>query len=179
MKNWQHNYVCGFFINAISGRWHRLHLYGFEASSIAANCVSLIQFLRYRAERHCCQHAVRGNIIIRCEWKLRISSLLVLPASLFLLLLLRFFVLFFKKSIRRNDEKIGSDLDRRRRCRVKIYFNEREGLLRFSSRERKLDRAVLESYSNDLEYLRPLVVGHGASWSYTFHAPRLGEYEIY
>lgn len=98
MKNWQHNYVCGFFINAISGRWHRLHLYGFEASSIAANCVSLIQFLRYRAERHCCQYAVRGNIIIRCEWKLRISSLLVLPASLFLLLLLRFFVLFFKKA---------------------------------------------------------------------------------
>lgn len=46
---------------------------------------------------------------------------------------------------------------------MKIYFNEREGLLRFSSRERKLDRAVLESYSNDLEYLRQLVVGHGAS----------------
>ncbi|XP_068980800.1 uncharacterized protein [Bombus flavifrons] len=39
VKNWQHNYVCGFFINAISGRWHRLHLYGFEASSIAANCI--------------------------------------------------------------------------------------------------------------------------------------------
>lgn len=74
---------------------------------------------------------------------------------------LRFF--FFFLSIRRNDEKIGSDLDRRRRCRVKIYFNEREGLLRFSSGKRKLDRAVLESYSNDLEYLRQLVVGHGAS----------------
>lgn len=84
------------------------------------------------------------------------SSFVPPPSTAFL----RF---FFKKSIRRNDEKIGSDLDRRRRCRVKIYFNEREGLLRFSSRERKLDRAVLESYSNDLEYLRQLVVGHGAS----------------
>lgn len=84
------------------------------------------------------------------------SSFVPPPSTVFL----RF---FFLKSIRRNDEKIGSDLDRRRRCRVKIYFNEREGLLRFSSRERKLDRAVLESYSNDLEYLRQLVVGHGAS----------------
>lgn len=93
----------------------------------------------------------------------RSSSSFVPPPSTAFLLRFYFFFVFFLKSIRRNDEKIGSDLDRRRRCRVKIYFNEREGLLRFSSRERKLDRAVLESYSNDLEYLRQLVVGHGAS----------------
>lgn len=91
----------------------------------------------------------------------RSSSSFVPPPSTTFLRFFFFFFLFL--SNRRNDEKIGSDLDRRRRCRVKIYFNEREGLLRFSSRKRKLDRAVLESYSNDLEYLRQLVVGHRAS----------------
>lgn len=91
------------------------------------------------------------------------SSPLVFPA------------LVFKKG--KNSRGVGDDLDipsPRPVVSWKFTLTSTKDLCAFHrvrARKRKFDRVWSWMYSNDLEYLRPFLVGQGASWfrSYTFH----------
>lgn len=83
--------------------------------------------------------------------------------------------LVFKKG--KNSRGVGDDLDipsPRPVVSWKFTLTSTKDLCAFHrvrARKRKFDRVWSWMYSNDLEYLRPFLVGQGASWfrSYTFH----------